>query len=133
MITPPPIPAPFPYDDLPAGLLDEIDRFNKAAFILTIGMAVALFVPVVFLFEIGFGIVKIVQSSMLTRQFPGIKHPMEKFPGKMKTEIKQLSFVHANLKRVLDFSQARKAFWVATLFPILLIGALIGFLLSLPS
>ena len=119
-----------PYADLPEPVLAQLERLTKAATALTIGTAVSLFVPVGFLFVITFGVLKLVESNQLSKQFPSIVSPMTKFPGKSKSEVKALAMSHGNLKKVMEFSDARKAFWVVIILPIVLFTVLFAVIAS---
>ena len=120
--TPPPVPSPFPYDDLPPKVVKAIDGHNKAAMVLNIGTALSLFALVTAPFVICIGLVRCANAWSLTRKHPQLRDPKALFPGKTKFELKQLSHQHPNLAKVMEFSQARMGFWIASLFMTLYLG-----------
>ena len=115
-----------PYNDLSQPVLDQIISLNKSASRLTTGMIVSVFIPAGFLFVIGLGILRIVQAKKLCQQLPILKDPESLFPGKTKADMKILAMTSPNLRKVIEFSAARKAYWIAVLFPFILVGGLLG-------
>lgn len=120
-----------PYADLPRSVFDQIDRLTKSASRLTIGMIVSIFIPAGFLFVIGLGILRIIQDRELCHQFPILRDPSSAFPDKTKTELKTLAITMRSLEKVISFSAARKAYWIAVIFPVVLLGGLFGLIACL--
>jgi hypothetical protein len=114
------------YRDLPEAVVTEVGRLNKSASNLTIGMVISLFFPAVFLFVFAFAIVRILESKALLKRHPELSHPHLLFPGKTKEEVKTSAESNPNLRKVLEFTQARKGFWVVLFSPFLIAGICVG-------
>lgn len=110
------------YQNLPDGVITEIERLNKSASNLTIGMIISLFLPAGFLFVVAFAIVRIVQSKGLLKRHPELASPRKLFPGKTASEMKGIAESNENLRKVMEFSQARKGFWVVIFAPVVIVG-----------
>jgi uncharacterized integral membrane protein len=119
------------YQDLPEGVVTEVERLNTSASNLTIGMIVSLFFPAGFLFVFAFAIARIVQSKALLRRHPELSDPIAIFPGKTKAEVKRVAESNSNLTKVLEFSQARKGFWVVIFAPLIIVGICVGLFMML--
>lgn len=124
MSAPPPVPPPFPYDDLPRKVVKAIEEHNKCATKGTVSTGLSLFFPIITPIVALYGFVKFAEATALTWKNPKIRNPKARFPGKTKHELKQLALDHPNLAKVMEFSQARMAFWISSLFLTLLIGFL---------
>ncbi|GEM_PF-5121634 len=114
-----------PYQGLPKPVLDELDRLVQSASRINLGMILSIFFPAGFLFVLGFGVLRVVQASRLVKQFPVLDKPVSRFPGKKASDFQVIAMSNENLKKVLQFSDARKAFWVAAVFPVVLYGSII--------
>ena len=119
------------YQDLPEGVVTEVERLTKSASNLTIGMVVSLFFPAGFLFVLAFAIARIFQSKALLKRHPELANPHERLPGKTKAEMKSLAESNPNLSKVLEFSQARKGFWVVIFTPLIIVGICVGLFMML--
>lgn len=116
---------------LPEGVIAQVERLNKSASNLTIGMVISLFFPAAFLFVFAFAIARIVESQALLKRHPELSHPHLLFPGQTKEEVKTIAESNANLRKVLAFTQARKGFWLVIFSPLLITGICVGLYLVL--
>lgn len=114
-----------PYAGLPRPVVTDLERFAKGASTITAATAISIFIPVGFLFVFAFGVLRVIQTRHLVKQFPELASPMDHFPGKQKSEVKTIAQRHENLKKVLEFTQARRAYWVAAVFPVALIAGVV--------
>lgn len=114
-----------PYCNLPDPLVEELTRMAHSAKRITTAMVVAIFIPALFVFVMGFALLRIIQSKRITSKYAQLINPYAQFPNLSKSEVKDISLEHRNLKAVVEFRDARVSFWIALVFPVAFVGLIL--------
>lgn len=100
--------------------LREIGELNKSSKQITMGFLVGLVFPVAWLVVPPFAILKIVQARRIVKEHPRLGDPYKTLAPRSKREVRKLARQNLPLQEILRFKDARAAFWLGVVGPLLI-------------
>lgn len=118
---PDPVIGRIPGEALPElrALVTAIDKLGRA-------LAVALFIPIVFIYVVAVGLRLLGESRRFCERFPEFRTVDTLFPGVKTDELKRRARSSALLRRVLRFFEARRSLTLILVVPVIYGAAMLG-------